>query len=240
MLMLQRAITEDDPGGRPLGTPWEETTRNPARHCMQAALREWAEEIGVPAPKGALTGSWDAANGIYRGFVITVPSEDSVDIFGDRDAVWDPDDPKGDHSQACAWFDPGQFADNPSMRDEMAADLPAVLAALGSNAEKSAETPALEATPDILGPHSLWHTPDRHVQTRQKLPNYVEHIAHALYARPGAWTSPQAIATAINAVKRWARGDLHWGHGKRHARGAEAASQRALTSEWEALRASHH
>jgi hypothetical protein len=100
-------------------------------------LREWAEETGCTVPWGALTGSWDATNGIYRGFVLTVQSEDSVDIFGDRDQVWDPDDPKGDHTQACAWWDPAQFRDNPSVRVEMQADLPAVLAALG-RATKSA------------------------------------------------------------------------------------------------------
>ena len=41
----------------------------------------------------------------------------------------------------------------------------------------------------------------------------------------------QAIATAINAVKRWAQGDLHWGNGKVTPE-VQAASQRAL-DEWE-------
>jgi hypothetical protein len=102
--------------------------------------------------------------------------------------------------------------------------------------EKSAQTPELEATPDILGPHGLWHTPDRHVSHPQKLPNYIEHIAHALMRDQGM-DEQQAIATAINAVKRWARGDLHWGHGKVTPE-VQAASQRAL-AEWERLRASH-
>ena len=101
--------------------------------------------------------------------------------------------------------------------------------------EKSAETPQLEATPDLLGTHGLWHTPDRHVGHPQKLPNYIEHIAHALM-RSGMGEQ-QAIATAINAVKRWAKGDLHWGHGKVTPE-VIAASRRAL-QEWEALRASH-
>lgn len=48
----------------------------------------------------------------------------------------------------------------------------------------------------------------------------------------------QAIATAINAVKRWAKGDLHWGHGKVHPE-VVGASQRAL-EEWEKLKESHH
>jgi hypothetical protein len=100
----------------------------------------------------------------------------------------------------------------------------------------SAETPRLEATPDTLGPHGLWHTPSKKVPAKQKLPNYIEHIAHALI-RNGMGES-QAIATAINAVKRWARGDLDWGKGKVTPEVA-AASRRAL-EEWEKLKATHH
>ena len=102
--------------------------------------------------------------------------------------------------------------------------------------DKSAQTPSLEATPDLLGTHGLWHTPDRHVGHPQKLPNYIEHIAHALI-RSGMEES-QAIATAINAVKRWARGDLRWGRGHVHPE-VQAASQRAL-NEWEHLKETHH
>jgi hypothetical protein len=100
----------------------------------------------------------------------------------------------------------------------------------------SAETPHLEATPDILGPHGLWHTPSKKVPAKQKLPNYIEHIAHALI-RNGMGES-QAIATAINAVKRWAEGDLKWGRRKITPE-VIAASRRALV-EWEKLKESHH
>jgi hypothetical protein len=103
--------------------------------------------------------------------------------------------------------------------------------------QKSAETPMLEATPHILGPAGLWHTPDKHVPDKQKLPNYIEHIAHALMRDQGM-SEQQAIATAINAVKRWAKGNLGWG---RHKITPEvvAAAKRAL-KEWEDLKASHH
>jgi hypothetical protein len=97
--------------------------------------------------------------------------------------------------------------------------------------DKSAETPRLEATPDLLGPNGLWHTPDRHVNRPQKLPNYTEHIAHALI-RTGMGES-QAIATAINATRRWAEGG---GHVHPEVR---AAAQRAV-AEWERLKRSHH
>jgi hypothetical protein len=109
--------------------------------------------------------------------------------------------------------------------------------ALALRGSMSAETPSLEATPDYLGPHGLWHTPSKKVPAKQKLPNYIEHIAHALMRDQGMGES-QAIATAINAVKRWAKGDLHWGHGKVTPE-VIAASRRAL-AEWEKLKETHH
>lgn len=103
--------------------------------------------------------------------------------------------------------------------------------------QKSAETPRLEATPFLLGPEGLWHTPDRHVGHKQKLPNYIENIAHALM-RDQSMDEQQAIATAINAIKRWAKGDLRWGK-RRITPEVVAASKRAL-KEWNDLKASHH
>ncbi len=102
--------------------------------------------------------------------------------------------------------------------------------------EKSPKTPSLEATPNPLGPNGLWNTPDKHSPVKQKLPNYIENIAHALL-RDGMDES-QAIATAINAVKRWARGDLGEARGHVHPE-VRAAAQRAL-AEWEKLKESHH
>ena len=99
-------------------------------------------------------------------------------------------------------------------------------------AGKSAQTPALEATPDPLGPNGLWNTPDKHVPAKQKLPNYVEHIADALMRDQGMDES-RAIATAINAVRRWAAG-----HGDVTPE-VRAASQRAV-AEWEHLKETHH
>ena len=167
-----------------------------------------------------------------------VLAESDLPIFDGRDEVWDPDDPHGDHVQAIAWWEPAMFAGNPALRPEMQRDLPLVLEALGgAGATKSAETPSLEATPHPLGPHSLWHTPDVHTTERQKLPNYIEHIAAALQ-RDHGMSESQAIATAINAVKRWAQGNLHWGHGKVTPE-VQAASQRAL-DEWSRLKETHH
>jgi hypothetical protein len=102
-------------------------------------------------------------------------------------------------------------------------------------AGKSAETPSLMATPDILGPEGLWHTPSKKVPVKQKLPNYIEHIADALM-RAGHGEQ-EAIAFAVNAVKRWARGELGWGK-KKVTPQVQAAAQKTL-DEWNRLKASH-
>jgi hypothetical protein len=95
---------------------------------------------------------------------------------------------------------------------------------------KSAKTPELESTPDPLGPNGLWQTPSKKVPEKQNLPYYIEHIADAL--QRGGMDESQAIATAINSVKRWAEGG-----GNVHPEVRQAA-QRAV-AEWERLRASH-
>jgi len=231
ILMLQRAI---DPGGDDKAAGFWEFPGgrlDAGEDALEAARREWAEETGCEVPDGDLEGIWNSGNGRYRGFVHTVPSEDAVPIHGDRDDVTNPDDPDGDHVEALAWWDPAQLKENPAVRPELLEDVKRIRRAL-----KSAQTPMLEATPHLLGPHGLWHTPDKHVPFKQKLPNYVEHIAAALMRDQGLDEST-AVAYAINAIKRWAAGDLHWGRGKVTPE-VQAASRRAL-AEWEALRASH-
>jgi hypothetical protein len=103
--------------------------------------------------------------------------------------------------------------------------------------QKSARTPMLEVTPRILGPAGLWHTPDKHVPHKQKLPDYIEQVAGALMDQQGMGEQ-QAIATAINAIKRWAKGDLRWGK-RRITKEVIEASRRAL-KEWNDLKSSHH
>ena len=138
VLMLQRAL-DDDPGNA--GGKWEP----PGGHAEQgeslarAAMREFSEEVGHPVPTGSLTGSWTSGDGIYRGFVMEVPSEDVIDLEHGRDQVHNPD---GDSFESAAWFDPAQFEGNESMRPEMIRDLPQVMAALRGEVAKSAQTSA--------------------------------------------------------------------------------------------------
>lgn len=137
VLMLQRAITEDDLAAGKLEPPGGHA--DPGESLVQAALREWAEETGMQPPTGILTGSWDSADGVYRGYVLTVPSEGVLDIGNGRDQVLNPDNKDGDVFEAILWVDPADFSGNPLMRPEMARDLDAVLAALdGTVAGKSA------------------------------------------------------------------------------------------------------
>lgn len=95
----------------------------------------------------------------------------------------------------------------------------------------STETPRLSVEHHPLGHEGLWHTPSRAVPERQQLSAYHQNIAHALM-RTGMGES-QAIATAINATRRWAAGK-----DKVHPE-VIAASKKAL-EEWERLKATHH
>ncbi|NUR01362.1 MAG: phage portal protein [Streptomyces sp.] len=139
VLMLQRALDDDDPAG---GT-WE----FPGGHlegeesAVAAAAREWSEETGLilpfnPDALAALafgTGrGW--TSGIYAGFVYPVASESVLDL-GRRDQVSNPDDPDGDIIEAVAWWDPEQLVGNPAVRPELTAALHEVLNALNAAPE---------------------------------------------------------------------------------------------------------
>lgn len=125
VLMLQRALDDEDPAG---GT-WE----FPGGHVegdetpLLAAWREWAEETGCIPPPGRQTGSWQ--NGIYQGIVWDVPDESAVPIR-DTHGIVNPDDPDGDRTEAIAWWRPAQLIGNPSVRPELLDSLECVMDAL--------------------------------------------------------------------------------------------------------------
>lgn len=137
ILMLQRGLDADDPAAG----SWE----FPGGHLddgeqpAQAARREWEEEVGSPLPDGQQTGSWASSNGVYAGFVWTIPSETELRIDDPRDRVVNPDDPGGDHVEAIAWWDPAHLAGNPAVRNELAADVPRVQRALAAPVAKAGD-----------------------------------------------------------------------------------------------------
>ncbi|MGY4934921.1 NUDIX domain-containing protein [Streptomyces sp. 900116325] len=119
VLMIQRALDDDDPAA---GT-WE----FPGGHLedgedsLAAALREWGEETGSTLPgTTSVVGSWTAPNGIYRGYVAVVPTEDSVPINTPHDErrLANPDDPKGDATEVTAWWPITALPDMPLLRIE--------------------------------------------------------------------------------------------------------------------------
>ena len=158
--MLQRALCDDDPAG---GT-WE----FPGGHLdgaespLQAAWREWAEETGAIPPPGALAGTWTSTSGIYQGIVWRVDSESSVPVRCDT-AISNPDDPDGDQVEAIAWWDPEQMPGNPAMRPELAADIGAVMDALGCGPDPGPAEVAKAGGSDPKGSWPGWELNKRTV-----------------------------------------------------------------------------
>jgi 8-oxo-dGTP pyrophosphatase MutT (NUDIX family) len=119
VLMLQRAVDDDDPASG----KWE----FPGGHLeegespLEGAIREWKEEVGCPLPPGEVKASQVQPNGIYQLFVYVVESEDVLDINGSPDdrQVLNPDDPDQDNIEVVAWWSVKDIKDNPAVRKEV-------------------------------------------------------------------------------------------------------------------------
>lgn len=113
VLMLQRSLSDDDPASG----QWE----IPGGHLedgeepLEAAIREWREEVGSPLPQLKIVGRWVSANG-YQGFLGLCTHETDIDIK-DRSLV-NPDDPDDDNPEAVAWFWPSDLVAMPGVRRE--------------------------------------------------------------------------------------------------------------------------
>lgn len=138
VLMIQRGHHDtgapSDPSRDLAAGKWEFPggRLEPGEEPLEAAKREWTEEVGCPVPAGQLAASWTAPSGIYQGFVWLVEHEHDVPINldPDRRGVFNPDDPDGDKVEVVAWWDPRELPNLPSLRDEcFYADWPAILAA---------------------------------------------------------------------------------------------------------------
>lgn len=118
VLMLQRALSDDDPAA---GT-WE----FPGGHVedgeapLAAAIREWGEETGARLPQGRVAAQWTSPNGAYQGYVYVIPREADLEINLDHDdrSVLNPDDPDGDDIEVAAWWDPAHAHAMPGLRPE--------------------------------------------------------------------------------------------------------------------------
>ncbi|MFE7072569.1 NUDIX domain-containing protein [Streptomyces sp. NPDC057620] len=150
LLMIQRALDDDDPAS---GT-WEipgghlEDDEDP----LAAALREWAEETGSTLPGTAsVVGSWTAPNGIYRGYVAVVPTEDSVPINAPHAErrIANPDDPKGDATEVTAWWPITALPDMALLRPECR-ETPWELLAGAALPQAPAPTPLTPVSPNVL------------------------------------------------------------------------------------------
>ncbi len=222
ILMLQRAITEDDdaaghwefPGGH------AETGED----LLSAAVREWEEETGLSLPPGDVTGDWTPQGNIYRGYVYDIASEDALDLTG-RDWTANPDNPDGDVFEAIAFWDPSLIAGNPAVRREILDSWPLMEQAL-SGARKSARTPELASTHSPIGHEGVWHSKHPPLE----LPAYIQNIRNALM-RDGHSES-EAHAMAVAAIERWRKGGKHVTPEVQHA------SQEAY-EQWMALRRHH-
>jgi 8-oxo-dGTP pyrophosphatase MutT (NUDIX family) len=184
VLMIQRGLDPADPASGMWEFPGG--CLEDGESSLQAAWREWQEETGCLIPAGTTVGStWAAANGIYEGLIASVSSEATVPI-GVRGQVTNPDDPDGDIVEALAWWDPSLLMGNPAVRNELAADLPAVLEAL----EPSMLAKSADGDP-------RWHAaPVRKVE--EKL--VVHHADGILDALSGAASKDQLKALAAAYV----------------------------------------
>lgn len=118
LLMLQRAITDDDPASGKWEFPGG--TLELGEHPRNAALREWQEETGHELPFGRYTGDWTSPNGVYKLYVYLINAEDMLTLNLDHEDrhVINPDDTDGDYAEVIAWWHPEDLQDNPALREE--------------------------------------------------------------------------------------------------------------------------
>lgn len=119
VLMLQRAVDPTDPASGMWEFPGGHI--EPDENALDAAKREFCEEVGCDLPIGQVVGTWVSPNGIYQGFVWLVESEAVLDLNMDPEkrAVLNPDDPDGDDVEVVAWWDPAHLPGMPALRPEV-------------------------------------------------------------------------------------------------------------------------
>lgn len=82
---------------------------------LQAAEREFEEEVGVPLPKGKVVGSWTTTNG-YQGFCYVIKHEDAIELNDARSSL----DNSGDKEiENVARWNINDLQNNPAIRPEV-------------------------------------------------------------------------------------------------------------------------
>jgi 8-oxo-dGTP pyrophosphatase MutT (NUDIX family) len=236
VLMLQRAITDDDPAS---GT-WEFPggKLEPDEDPFAAAVREWQEEVGCSLPQGRVAGAWTSPNGIYRGFVYLVSSEALVTCNLDHEDrhVLNPDDPDGDQIEVVAWWNPAQLPAMSALRPEARKSTDwHLLATAGATRGDEQLLDCGHRAGTCTGPGPCDTAPfgagKNWVNKVGGLPAYIRAVAHA-FARQGHSES-EAIERAVGVVRNWAEG-------KQHVTPATRARAVKAIAEWEAKKAASH
>ena len=84
----------------------------PGETTLEAAEREWREEVGLTLPAGNFAGTWTTSDGNYQAYVYRIPHESDIDLskITNRDTV---------EIANAAWWAPADIMGNPAMGMEI-------------------------------------------------------------------------------------------------------------------------
>lgn len=163
VLMLQRVLDDSDKASGKWEFPGGHLEENETP--LQAAKREWQEEVGLQLPPGQLVGQWVGSNGIYQGFVYEIPRESQIDLK-DRDHGANPD---GDDFQAASWMNPDHIYYH-NLRDEILDDSGRIRAVLATNRVSNSSEESSDISKALKGVDS--NTADRFRQWAETTPQF--------------------------------------------------------------------
>lgn len=116
VLLIERGVDPNDPASECFEFPGGHL--NPGESPADAALREWAEEVGVHPPPGYFLSTW--THGIYRGFIYLTATETISPEHWHAHS--NPDNPDGDVVESAMWVDPRAARSFTDLRAELKGD----------------------------------------------------------------------------------------------------------------------
>ena len=118
-LMLQRALSDDDPASGDWEFPGGKI--EPGETPYDAACREWQEETGCELPDGQCTNEWTSPDGKYALYTYTIGDEGGLAINGplDESADRSPTADDTDGTETLAWWSPEDLPGYSGLRDEV-------------------------------------------------------------------------------------------------------------------------